>query len=619
MKRSKAYRAAAEKIDADALYAPLAGRPAGQGDLDHEVRRRPSRSPCAWASTRARPTRWSAAPSTCRTAPARPPGSWSSPPVSGPSRPRAAGADIVGDDALIEEVNKGRLDFDAVVATPDLMGKVGRLGRVLGPRGLMPNPKTGTVTPDVAKAVSDIKGGKIEFRVDRNANLHFIIGKTSFDETQLVENYAAALDEVLRLKPSAAKGRYIRKATMSTTHGPRHPASTRTRRAACSRTPRRFPPDHAQAPRPRLRVAGHRRRDGMRRLAARPGRLTGAGREPVGRAADDHRPVAVRGRHPADGCPRHGHLHLLRHQRRRHARWPGTGSLHFLASGTPGPQLRRGRDGDVAGDRPDASRPAADRDVTWRSRRPRGCPRSKPWLKVSEATRSTARPPAAADGRAAAGLVRPRAEPRPAAGRRHGRPRSGHGTVEGVPATEHRAIVDLRQAVQLAGDPGVRAQYRAMLAAGVRTLEYELWVDDDSLPLRVHADVPRTTGVFSMTGVFRRWGDRLQIVAPTAKQVFDADSPQELNLTGWLICVGGAPVAADVPSPLPQTAGRRPRKGMAEGPATAGGPRRCSKASQTARSEPDRHAPSRLRRGVRAVGGSPAHETEGGPATHGEA
>src|SRR5215213_2199102 len=132
----------------------------------------------------------------------------------------AAGADIVGSDELIDEVSKGRLDFDAVVATPDLMGKVGRLGRVLGPRGLMPNPKTGTVTPDVTKAVSDIKGGKIEFRVDRNANLHFIIGKASFGETQLVENYAAALEEVLRLKPSAAKGRYIRKATMSTTMGP---------------------------------------------------------------------------------------------------------------------------------------------------------------------------------------------------------------------------------------------------------------------------------------------------------------------------------------------------------------------------------------------------------------
>ncbi|SOD61870.1 LSU ribosomal protein L1P [Streptomyces zhaozhouensis] len=132
----------------------------------------------------------------------------------------AAGADIVGSDELIDEVAGGRLDFDAVVATPDLMGKVGRLGRVLGPRGLMPNPKTGTVTPDVAKAVTEIKGGKIEFRVDKHANLHFVIGKVSFDETQLVENYAAALEEVMRLKPSAAKGRYLKKAVVSTTMGP---------------------------------------------------------------------------------------------------------------------------------------------------------------------------------------------------------------------------------------------------------------------------------------------------------------------------------------------------------------------------------------------------------------
>jgi large subunit ribosomal protein L1 len=133
---------------------------------------------------------------------------------------REAGADIVGGDELIEKVNGGWTDFDAVVATPDMMGKVGRLGRVLGPRGLMPNPKTGTVTPDVAKAVSDIKGGKIEFRVDRHANLHFIIGKTSFTEAQLAENYAAALEEVLRLKPSSSKGRYIKKVTVSTTMGP---------------------------------------------------------------------------------------------------------------------------------------------------------------------------------------------------------------------------------------------------------------------------------------------------------------------------------------------------------------------------------------------------------------
>jgi large subunit ribosomal protein L1 len=133
---------------------------------------------------------------------------------------RAAGADYVGGDELIDKVSGGWLDFDSVVATPDMMGKVGRLGRVLGPRGLMPNPKTGTVTPDVAKAVNDIKGGKIEFRVDRHANLHFIIGKTSFSPEALTENYAAALDEVLRLKPASSKGRYLRKVTVSTTMGP---------------------------------------------------------------------------------------------------------------------------------------------------------------------------------------------------------------------------------------------------------------------------------------------------------------------------------------------------------------------------------------------------------------
>jgi len=133
---------------------------------------------------------------------------------------RAAGADEVGADELIEKVAGGYLDFDSVVATPDLMGKVGRLGRVLGPRGLMPNPKTGTVTVDVAKAVADIKGGKIEFRVDRHANLHFIIGKASFTEDQLEENYFAAVDEVMRLKPSTAKGRYMQKITMSSTMGP---------------------------------------------------------------------------------------------------------------------------------------------------------------------------------------------------------------------------------------------------------------------------------------------------------------------------------------------------------------------------------------------------------------
>ncbi len=132
----------------------------------------------------------------------------------------AAGADEVGSDDLIAKVAGGYTDFDAAVATPDLMGKVGRLGRVLGPRGLMPNPKTGTVTMDVAKAVTDIKGGRIEFRVDRAANLNFIIGKVSFTQEQLTENFQAVLDEVVRLKPSTSKGRYILKATMATTMGP---------------------------------------------------------------------------------------------------------------------------------------------------------------------------------------------------------------------------------------------------------------------------------------------------------------------------------------------------------------------------------------------------------------
>ncbi len=133
---------------------------------------------------------------------------------------REAGADYVGSDDLLEKVAGGFTAFDAAVATPDMMGKVGRLGKVLGPRGLMPNPKTGTVTMDVAKAVQDIKGGKIEFRVDKHSNLHFIIGKASFDQQALQDNFDAALEEVLRLKPSSSKGRYISKATISTTNGP---------------------------------------------------------------------------------------------------------------------------------------------------------------------------------------------------------------------------------------------------------------------------------------------------------------------------------------------------------------------------------------------------------------
>ena len=132
----------------------------------------------------------------------------------------AAGADEVGGDELIEKVAAGYTAFDAAVSTPELMGKVGRLGKVLGPRNLMPNPKTGTVTPDVAKAVNDIKGGKIEFKVDKHSNVHFIVGKASFTAEQLQENITAALDEVARLKPSSAKGRYVQKGAVSTTFGP---------------------------------------------------------------------------------------------------------------------------------------------------------------------------------------------------------------------------------------------------------------------------------------------------------------------------------------------------------------------------------------------------------------
>jgi large subunit ribosomal protein L1 len=143
---------------------------------------------------------------------------------------QAAGADAVGTDELVARIQEGWLDFDAAIATPDQMAKIGRIARILGPRGLMPNPKTGTVTMDVTKAVNEIKGGKITFRVDKHSNLHLIIGKASFGESQLIENYAAVLDEVLRAKPSAAKGKYLRKVFMTTTMGPGIPVDpNRTR------------------------------------------------------------------------------------------------------------------------------------------------------------------------------------------------------------------------------------------------------------------------------------------------------------------------------------------------------------------------------------------------------
>jgi large subunit ribosomal protein L1 len=133
---------------------------------------------------------------------------------------KEAGADVVGGEELVEEVMKGTIDFDAAIATPDMMAAVGKAGRVLGPRGLMPNPKTGTVTQDISKAVADIKGGRIEYRADRTGNVHTIIGKKSFDEQQLLENYLAVVDELLKAKPASAKGRYIMSLVLSSTMGP---------------------------------------------------------------------------------------------------------------------------------------------------------------------------------------------------------------------------------------------------------------------------------------------------------------------------------------------------------------------------------------------------------------
>jgi large subunit ribosomal protein L1 len=216
---SKAYRAVAEKIDKDALYSPL-----------QATRLAKESGSAKYDSTVDVAIRLGVAP---RKADQMVRGTVNLPHGTGKTSrvlvfatganadaAREAGADHVGADELVDKVNEGWLDFDAVVATPDMMGKVGRLGRVLGPRNLMPNPKTGTVTTDVAKAVSDIKGGKIEFRIDRHANLQFVIGKASFTAEQLAENYGAALEEVLRLKPSSSKGRYVKKITISTTNGP---------------------------------------------------------------------------------------------------------------------------------------------------------------------------------------------------------------------------------------------------------------------------------------------------------------------------------------------------------------------------------------------------------------
>ena len=219
MKRSKAYKAAAESINDDQLYTPEAALTlAKQGasakfDETIEVAMRLGVDPRK-------------ADQMVRGTVNLPHGTGKTARVAvfavgeKAEQALAAGADVVGSDDLIEKIQGGFLDFDAAIATPDQMAKVGRIARILGPRGLMPNPKTGTVTPDVTKAVNDIKGGKINFRVDKQANLHFVIGKASFDEKALAENYGAALDEILRAKPSSSKGRYLKKVVVSTTTGP---------------------------------------------------------------------------------------------------------------------------------------------------------------------------------------------------------------------------------------------------------------------------------------------------------------------------------------------------------------------------------------------------------------
>src|ERR1700712_2269945 len=228
-KKSKAYLAAAEKVDRDNLYSPLEAvklakeTSSKNQDATVEVAIRLGVDPRK-------------ADQLVRGTVNLPNGTGKTARVAvfavgdKAEQATAAGADIVGSDDLIEKIQGGFLDFDAAIATPDQMAKVGKIARVLGPRGLMPNPKTGTVTPDVAKAVADIKGGKISFRVDKQANLHLVIGKASFSPDQLVENYAAALDEILRSKPSSAKGRYVKKVNFSTTMGPGIPVDpNRTR------------------------------------------------------------------------------------------------------------------------------------------------------------------------------------------------------------------------------------------------------------------------------------------------------------------------------------------------------------------------------------------------------
>ena len=218
-KNSKAYREAAEKIDAGRIYSPL--------EAANLVKETSSKNYDASIDVAIRlgvdPRK---ADQLVRGTVSLPNGTGKTVRVAvfaqgeKATEAEAAGADFVGTDELVEKIQGGWTDFDVAIATPDQMAKIGRIARVLGPRGLMPNPKTGTVTNDVAKAIEEVKGGKISFRVDKASNLHAAIGKASFDAKKLAENYGALLDEIIRIKPSSAKGLYVKRVTLSSTTGP---------------------------------------------------------------------------------------------------------------------------------------------------------------------------------------------------------------------------------------------------------------------------------------------------------------------------------------------------------------------------------------------------------------
>jgi large subunit ribosomal protein L1 len=238
MQRSKGYRTAAERVDRTRLYPPV-----------EAIKLATETSPTKFDATVEVAMRLGVDP---RKADQMVRGTVSLPHGAGKTvsvivfaagdkaaEAEAAGAEAVGTDELVARIQEGWLDFDAAIATPDQMAKIGKIARILGPRGKMPNPKTGTVTMDVGKAVQDIKGGKVTFRVDKHSNLHLIIGKASFPIEALVDNYAAVLDEVIRSKPSAAKGKYLRKVFVATTMGPGIPVDpniTRNLRESAAET-----------------------------------------------------------------------------------------------------------------------------------------------------------------------------------------------------------------------------------------------------------------------------------------------------------------------------------------------------------------------------------------------